>query len=672
MRREDADLTRATAHTRMTCSHGHGCAKSAGRSGWLDADLLSALACGALLLAGVLAPRLGANDTVARVLLWASCAAGGWRVAIRSLQQLLRLKLDVDLLMLVAAIGAGIINQWTEGAVLLFLFALSHGLENLASERARHAIRALGTLTPTTARVIRGGEESDIAVDALRVGDLVRIKPAERVAVDGELLDGETTVDQSPITGESVPVHKSPGSLVFAGTLNGDGVITVRTTKLASETTMARMIRLVEESQSAKGTVQRMTERFTAVYTPIVLGGVPVLIAVMVLAFRMDFADAFLRAMAVLVGASPCALAISTPSAMLAGIAQAARSGVLIKGGMHLESLGTIRAIAFDKTGTITRGRPEVQQVIGLGTASEQEVIAVAASLNRNSSHPLALAISRRAARDAAGDATGDGRAATAVASHEVDGVRALPGRGIEGFADGTRIAVVGPRALGRDGLPTASTALLRQIADLESAAHTVSVVTRAAEVIGVIAMSDQVRPDVREILARLKALGISRLVLLTGDNRTVAARVAEPLGVDEIRAELLPEDKIAEVRRLLGEWQSVAMVGDGVNDAPALAMATVGVAMGASGTDVALEAADIALMADDLSKLPFAVGLSRRARSIVRQNVAISMAVVAMLIPFAAVGVVPLSAAVVLHEGSTVVVAFNALRLLRYRERSI
>jgi len=641
----------------MTCTHGHGCAKGRSKSGWFDADLLSAVVCGALLLAGVLAPRLGAEETVPRVLLWISCAAGGWHVAIRSLQQLLRLKLDVDLLMLVAAIGAGVINQWTEGAVLLFLFSLSHGLENLASERARHAIRALGTLTPATARVIRGGLESDVPVESLRVGDVVRIKPAERVAVDGELLEGETAVDQSPITGESVPVHKSPGALVFAGTLNGDGLITVRTTKLASETMMARMIRLVEESQSAKGTVQRMTERFTAVYTPIVLGGVPVLIAVLVFAFEMNFADAFLRAMAVLVGASPCALAISTPSAMLAGIAQAARSGVLIKGGMHLESLGTIRAIAFDKTGTITQGRPEVQQVIAVGGKSERDVIAVAAALNRNSSHPLAQAISRRAARDGASTET------------EVESVRALPGRGIEGSAAGTRLAVVGPRALGRDGLPTALPEVQRQIANLESAAQTVSVVVQGGSVIGVIGMSDQVRPDVRAILARLKSLGIARLVLLTGDNRTVAARVAEPLGVDEIRAEMLPEDKIAEVRRLLGEWQSVAMVGDGINDAPALAVATVGVAMGASGTDVALEAADIALMGDDLSKLPFAVGLSRRARSIVRQNVAISMAVVAMLIPFAAVGVVPLSAAVVLHEGSTVVVAFNALRLLRYRE---
>jgi len=659
LRSQDTDLTRTSAHTRMTCTHGHGCTKGRGRGGWFDADLLSALVCGALLLAGVLAPRLGVDETAARVLLWISCAAGGWHVAIRSLQQLRRLQLDVDLLMLVAAIGAGIINQWTEGAVLLFLFSLSHGLENLASERARHAIRALGTLTPTTARVVRDGLESDMPVESLRVGDVVRVKPAERVAVDGEVLEGETAVDQSPITGESVPVSKSPGALVFAGTLNGDGVITVRTTKLASETTMARMIRLVEESQSAKGRVQRMTERFTAVYTPIVLGGVPVLIAVLIFAFKLNFAEAFLRAMAVLVGASPCALAISTPSAMLAGIAQAARSGVLIKGGVHLESLGTIRAIAFDKTGTITQGRPEVQQVIAVGGSIERDVIAAAAALNRHSSHPLALAIARRAVRDGISTLS------------EVESVRALPGRGIDGSVAGTRLAVVGPRALGRDGFPDVSPEVRRQITALESSAQTVSVVVQGGSVLGLIGMSDQVRPDVQTILARLKSLGIARLVLLTGDNQTVAARVAEPLGVDEIHAELLPEDKITEVRRLLDTWQSVAMVGDGVNDAPALATATVGVAMGASGTDVALEAADIALMADDLSKLPFAVGLSRRARSIVRQNVVISMTVVAMLIPFAAAGVVPLSAAVVLHEGSTVVVAFNALRLLRYRERS-
>jgi len=321
-----------------------------------------------------------------------------------------------------------------------------------------------------------------------------------------------------------------------------------------------------------------------------------------------------------------------------------------------LESLGTVRAIAFDKTGTVTQGRPEVTDIVAGEGSTDQDVLSIALALDQHSSHPLALAVVRRAKNDS-------------VSALEIHSIRAIPGRGVEGMIDSERALIAGPRAFGRDGNPKIPNALRERIEKLEAQARTVSVISLGERVVGAIAMADQVRPDVARIFARLKSLGIRRLIMLTGDNATVASVIAKPLGIDEVKAELLPENKIVEVRALMQTWGSVAMVGDGVNDAPALATATVGIAMGATGTDVALEAADVALMADDLSKLPFAVGLSRRARRTIMQNVVISLGVVGMLIPFTVTGVVPLSWAVVLHEGSTVVVAFNALRLLRYRD---
>ncbi len=640
----------------MACCDNH--PRGASGSGVLlcNADLLSAIGCGALLAGGVLAHISEQFATFSTPLLLASCVIGGWHVTLRSLQQLVRFQFDVDLLMLVAAIGAGLIGRLEESAILLLLFSLGHGLEGLATDRARSAIAALGTLTPKTARVLRDGRELALPVEELSVGDFVRVMAGERIAVDGTVKEGTSAVDQSPITGESVPVVKDFGDDVFAGSVNGDGLLLVKTTKLSTQTTMARMVRLVEESQASKGRTQRLTERFTRVYTPIVLVSVPLIIVVLMNFFSMSFADAFLRAMAVLVGASPCALVISTPSAVLAGVAQAARSGVLIKGGMHLESLGVVRAIAFDKTGTVTQGRPEVTDVVAADGFTPRDVIATAYALDQHSSHPLALAVVRRATRDGIDPA-------------EIRDVRAIPGRGVEGMIETDRAMIAGPRSFTSAGSPAIHETLRRHIELLESQARTLSVVARGDHIVGAIAMSDHVRPGMARLFARLKSLGIRRLVMLTGDNAQIANAVAAPLGIDEIKAGLLPEDKINEIRALMSTWGTVAMVGDGVNDAPALASASVGIAMGASGTDVALEAADVALMADDLSKLPFAVGLSRRARQTILQNVAISLGVVALLIPFALCGVVPLNWAVVLHEGSTVVVAFNALRLLLYKE---
>ena len=620
-----------------------------------DPDLISAIACAALLGAGLIAPRVGGSATIGFAFLIGACLAGGWHVTARSLEQLLRWRLDVDLLMLLAAIGAGIIGRLEESAILLFLFSLGHGLEGLATSRARNAIHALGTLTPRSARVVRDGEERDLPIEKIAVGDLVRVKPGERIPIDGTVRDGSSSVDQSPITGESLPVRREPGHPVFAGTVNGEGALGVETTRLSSDSTMARMIRLVEESQANKGRAQQVAERFTRVYTPIVIAGVPMVIVLLMHFAAMPFDDAFLRAMAVLVGASPCALVISTPSAVLAGVAQAARNGVLIKGGVYLEALGTVKAIAFDKTGTLTEGKPDVVALALADRVREREAIETACALDRDSSHPVARAI----VRFAESKGFGEMRATE---------VQAIPGLGVAGIVGAQRAMIAGRRAFGVDRVPAIDAPLAAEIDRLEAGARTVSVVALGDRVLGAFGIADPVRPSARGVVEQLRAHGIGHTAMLTGDNGRVARVMADTVGVDSFAASLLPEQKIDEVKSLLAKWKSVAMVGDGVNDAPALATATVGIAMGASGTDVALEAADVALMADDLTRLPFAVGLSRAARRIIAQNVAISLGVVVLLIPLAALGVAPLGMAVVLHEGSTVIVAFNALRLLRYK----
>lgn len=658
-RTRDSDLTGGDV---IGAGHHHG--ESSGARGGLlsNPDLLSAGGSGVLLALGFALHHAGAAEPLVTGVYLASALVAGWHAVLASLQQLLRFTFDVDLLMVVAAIGAGAVGRIEEGAMLLFLFALGHGLEGFATERARRAIDALGHLTPDVAWRLAAWPEAQeperVPIASLRVGDVVRVLGGERLPVDGVVVLGDSTIDQSPITGESVPVAKSEGSAVFAGTLNGDGVLVVRTTKLPGESTMARMVKLVEESQANKGRVQRAAERFTRIYTPIILVTVPVLIGAL-LSTGMTFADAFTRAMAVLVGASPCALAISTPSAVLAGIARAARAGVLVKGGAAMEALGIVDAVAFDKTGTLTAGKPRVVAVLRAPGRSESDVLRFAASIDAQSTHPMARAVRELAEERGAG-----------LALSPATDVRVHRGIGVSGIVDGERCALISPRAaISGSEWPTPGEALRAAIVAAEAQAQTVSVVVRGHEAIGAMVMADEPRAAASATLVKLRALGIRRTIMLTGDNSEVARVIAGTVGVDDIRADLLPEHKIDAVRGLLREFRGVAMVGDGVNDAPALAAATVGIAMGSSGTDVALEAADVALMSDDLSRLPFAFALSRRTRTIIRQNVAISLGVVALLIVGASVGWVGLGLAVVLHEGSTVVVAFNALRLLAVRE---
>jgi Cd2+/Zn2+-exporting ATPase len=567
-----------------------------------------------------------------------------------------RLTFDIDLLMLLAALGAAVLGQWVEGAFLLFLFSLAHALEHYALGRARGAIRALADLAPPTARVVREEKMLEIPVEEVAPGDVVVVRPAERIPVDGEVSSGHSAVNQAPITGESVPVEKSGGDEVFAGTVNGDGALFVTATRVAGDRTLDRVIALVEEAQTQKAPTQRFTERFERVFVPTVLAADLLLILVPPLLGLLPWSESFYRAMAMLVAASPCALALGTPSAVLAGIAQAARHGVLIKGGAHLENLGTLRAIAFDKTGTLTVGEPRVTDVIPAAGVPENELLATTAAVERHSQHPLAVAVvtyaeEKRAPRLEAAD------------------LESLTARGVRARVQGQVVEVGNLRLWEEDG-QVIPEGVRQAVTTLQRAGRSTMAVRSGERWLGVLGVADRPREGVREVLRRLQQMGIGTLVMLTGDNRGVGEAIAREVGVNEVKVELLPEDKVTAVRELLREHGRVAMVGDGVNDAPALANATVGIAMGGAGTAVALETADVALMGDELAKLPFAVGLSRQARRIIRQNLYFSLGVIVLLILATTTGTVGIGPAVFLHEGSTLVVIGNALRLLGYADQ--
>ncbi len=628
-------------------------------------ELLFSLASGLLVLVGWLGDRFfGFPDGVSLALYLLAYLAGGYDITRHALHALRERHFDTDLLMVLAALGAAFLGEFAEGALLLFLFSLGHALEERALDRARNAIRALADLAPKTALVRRNGEERELPVEELQIGDVVIVRPGVRVPVDGEVLTGQSAVDQSPITGESIPVDKALGDPVFAGSVNGEGALEVRVTRLARDSTLARVMEMVERAQAQKSPTQQMTERFTRWFVPTVLIGDLLLILVPPL-FGVPFREAFLRAMTLLVAASPCALALGTPSAILAGVAQAARNGVLVKGGAHLENMGRLHAIAFDKTGTITVGKPRVTDIVSLTSQttasaqgqegwSEGEVLALAAAVESRSAHPLAQAVVRAAQeRD--------------LKVPAVSEVNAMTGRGVQAQVDGNLVRVGNLNLFAEAGVPVPKT-LQEQVQALEDQGKTTMLISLDGQVIGLIAVADVIRPEAPAALAALKRLGIRETVMLTGDNPRVAAHIAQQVGLSDFRADLMPEDKLEAIRALVKERNVVAMVGDGVNDAPALANATVGIAMGGAGTDVALETADVALMADDLSKLPFAVGLGRATRAIIRQNLFVSLGVITVLIVLAVTGLAGIGVAILFHEGSTIVVALNSLRLLGYR----
>jgi len=624
-------------------------------AGWFveHRELIFSCVAGLLLLAGWLTGLAGAPHTLSLGLLLGAYAAGGFYTLRDAWQSMKSRSFDIDILMIVAAAGAAALGAWEEGALLLFLFSLGHALEHMAMDRARKAIEALAKLAPKTAIVQRDGAEAEVRVEALLRGDRVVVKPGQRIPADGQVASGNSAVDQSPVTGESMPVDKQPGDKVFAGTVNGEGALVVEVTRLARESTLARMVTMVAEAQTQKSPTQRFTDRFERIFVPLVLAGAALLIVLPPL-FGFPFAESFYRAMAVLVAASPCALAIATPSAVLSGIARAAAGGVLIKGGAHLENLGVLTAVAFDKTGTLTIGKPKVTDVVAV-SGSADELLKIAAAVESRSAHPLAQAVVTEAKR-------------RGLSWGEAGEVEAVTGKGLRAEFDGKK-EIVGNAGL-FDGEPIPGV-ILQHVERLGTKGKTIMLIQADGQFLGIVALADTPRPGVREVLARLHRIGVRKTIMLTGDNESVGRAIADAVGLDEVHAGLLPEDKVTAMEELGQRYGRVAMVGDGVNDAPAMARATVGIAMGGAGTDVALETADVALMADDLSRLPFAVALSRASRRIIRQNLFVSLGVVALLIPATLFGWAGIGLAVLIHEGSTIVVVSNALRLLAFEDQA-
>ena len=626
---------------------------------WVDErlELVLIVLTGVLLALGWAGSRwLNFPEPLPLILYGLAYLTGGWDILVRAVPGLFKGNFDTDVLMLAAAAGAAAIGEWAEGGLLLLLFSLGHTGEHYALNQARQAVNSLADMMPDTARVRRNGSPEEIPLEEIQIGDQVLVRPGERIPVDGEVLEGESAVDQSPITGESVPVLKTPGEEVFAATVNQDQQLTVQVTKRPEDNTLARLMELVAEAQSQQSPTQRFTERFTSWFVPSVLILVGLVIAVPPLAGWMAFRESFYRAMLLLVAASPCALALGTPAAVLTGIARAARGGVLIKGGAHLENLGALRAAAFDKTGTLTEGNFEVTDLIPLNGTSPDDLLSLAAAVELGSGHPLAKAVVREA-REKELDLP------------EAEGLENLSGRGVRSRVAGKTV-LIGTRELlhSSSGIP-AERQVLDRLNALEEQGKSTMIVQHGGTLLGILALADRSRKGLRETFARLKKLGIHKLVMLTGDNPEAARRVGEELGMTDVRAGLHPEEKLTAVRELEEQYGRVAMIGDGINDAPALAAATVGIAMGGAGTAAALETADVALMADDLEKLPFAVGLSRASRRVIVQNLVIALGVIAVLILSSVLGWLALGWAVALHEGSSLAVVLNALRLLGYKE---
>ncbi len=640
-----------------------------------NTELAFSLITGAFLLSGWLLGRFQTGPVLLPTALYvAAYGFGGWFTLREAIDNLRARRFEIDTLMLVAAAGAAALGAWVEGALLLFLFSLGHALEGWAMGRARRAIEALAELAPEKALVKRGDRTEEVPVESLVPGDVIIVRPNERLAADGIVVAGVSSVNQAPITGESVPVDKraasdpdselarfdraAPEHRVFAGTINGTGALEVKVARQASQTTLARVVRMVTEAEAQRSPTQQFTERFERVFVPCVLA----LALLMLFAWVVidePFSASFYRAMAVLVAASPCALAISVPSAVLSGVARAARSGVLIKGGAALENLGTLSAIAFDKTGTLTEGKPRLTDVLATEGITEAELLRVALAVEQQSDHPLAAAI-------VAGARERLGAEATVAAAQAIE---SITGRGIKATLDGSDVYIGKPALFDEIAGARVPPALAEANAQQVAAGRTTMIVRRGEAYLGVLGVMDTPRAQAAGVMARLRAIGIERLIMISGDNQRVAEAVAKSVGLTEARGDLLPEDKVGAIKALRDEAGKVAMVGDGVNDAPAMANATVGIAMGAAGSDVALETADVALMADDITKLPFAVALSRATSRIIKQNLWVSLGVVALLIPATIAGL-NIGTAVIFHEGSTLLVVANALRLLAFVDK--
>ncbi|HUF38296.1 MAG TPA: heavy metal translocating P-type ATPase [Anaerolineales bacterium] len=612
----------------------------------------------AAMLAGLAVELIAENDEAAYWLYAVAYLAGGFYGVEAGFRAIRERRIDVDILMVLAAAGAWIVGAPFEGAMLLSLFSLSNVLQALALRRTSKAIEALMAYRPDTALLRRGDDYETVPIEQVEVGERIVVRPGERIPLDGTVHSGTSSVDQSSLTGESMPVSKSTGDPLFAGTINLNGGLEMTVKRLAKDSAIERLIIMVSEAQGRKAHTQRAIDRLEQVYALGVILATAGLIVVPWLILGDEFNPVFYRAMGVMVAASPCAVVISTPATVLSAIGNGARRGLLFKGGIHVERAADIVVVAFDKTGTLTVGRPKVSDVIAIreNGGSEAEVLALAASIERKFEHPLSQAIV------AAAEQRGLDLA-------EADEILSVPGKGVRGRIQG-QIVFAGSVRFAKELSGELSPVGLAAIEKLEAQGKTTIVVGNQTGPIGVIAISDVIREGTREVVNRLKQIGIRRTVMLTGDNERTAAFIAGQAGLDDYHAELLPEDKLEMIEALEREYGPVLMVGDGVNDAPALAAASLGMAMGAAGSDVALETADIVLMGEDLRNIPYVVALSRATRRTLLQNLVFSFGVIAVLVGAVLGFQIPLPVSVIGHEGSTVLVSLNGLRMLKFKEK--
>ncbi|MBU8880877.1 cadmium-translocating P-type ATPase [Bacillus sp. FJAT-29790] len=599
---------------------------------------------------------LGDNHLTTILIFALSILIGGFDLFKVGLKNLTKLQFDMKTLMTIAIIGAAIIGEWSEGAVVVFLFALSEALESYSMDKARRSIRSLMEIAPKRAFVRRGDQEMELDVEDILVEDILIIKPGQKLAMDGEVVQGQSSINQAAITGESIPVLKTVGDEVFAGTLNEEGSLEVKVTKRVEDTTISKIIHLVEEAQAERAPSQAFVDKFAKYYTPAIIA-IALLIAIVPPLFMGGaWSEWIYRGLAVLVVGCPCALVISTPVAIVTAIGNAAKKGVLIKGGIHLEEAGRLKVIAFDKTGTLTKGTPEVTEIKVFNNMDESEVLGISMAIERFSQHPLASAIIRKAEEKG-----------ISLNDYSAEDFQSITGKGARATVKDTMYYIGNPKLFNE--MVSLPSSVQEEVKTLQNQGKTVMLLGTKQDIIGLIAVADQVRDSSSKVIRKLLDIGIQKTIMLTGDNQATGQAIGKQVGLSEVKAELLPQDKLETIKSLKEQYGKVAMVGDGVNDAPALSAATVGIAMGGAGTDTAIETADIALMADDLNKLPYTIQLSRRTLGIIMQNITFALGLKLLALILIVPGWLTLWMAIFADMGATLIVVINSLRLIRVKE---
>lgn len=627
------------------------------RSFWAKhGGLIVAVAAAILMLMGIGANLQGYPEVITVPIFSVAILLAGWKIFWRAYQAAKNLTLDMNVLMTIAAIGAMIIGEWAEASAVIVLFSFALLLESYSIERTRRAIRSLVALMPKQAAVKRGSMEENVPIEQIQIGDVLVVRPGEKIPLDGKVLTGFSTVNQATITGESLPVEKKPGDTVYAGTFNQRGSLEVQVMKLAPDTMLARITQLVEESQAQRAPSQTFVEQFAAYYTPAVIVMAAMIAAIPPLLFAEPFEEWFYRALVLLVIACPCALVISTPVSIVSGLTNAARNGLLIKGGRHLEEIGSIQAVAFDKTGTLTEGTPRVTDVIPLNSLNPQQIIRIAAAIESKSEHPLADAVLMKAFQEN-------------IAFENITHQRfeSLLGRGVKATVDGTTYYIGNHDLIEERGICSAK--VEQSLRRLEAEGKTAIILGTEKEVLGIIAIADTVRPEAPDVMRDLRRQGIEKLIMITGDNEGTARAIAEKVGINEFHAAVMPEEKVRHTLRLKQRYGKVAMVGDGVNDAPALAAADIGIAMGTTGTDIALETSDIVITSDELPKIIHLISLSKKTLRVIKQNITIALATKLVFLLLGTFGIATLWMAILADDGAALVVILNSLRLLTFRK---